>query len=152
MENQFLSRNRHHLHKCSIGAYALLLVFFLAGGFDGVGNSSIEANAMSAVVIEKDGEGRVHEVDPGDSILLRLPENPTTGYRWEVEFFDNSILGPPDSTFSTSGEPSMGAGGIRTFTFEARSPGQTVLRLILKRGWEPQQQAIDRFEITVQVK
>lgn len=107
---------------------------------------------MTAVIIDKDGEGRVYEVDRGDSILLRLPENPTTGYRWETEFFDNTILGSPTSDFSTSGEPTVGAGGMRTFTFEAHSPGETTLRLILKRGWETKQQAVDHFEISVQVK
>ena len=107
---------------------------------------------MAAVVIEKDGEGREYAVDPGETVILRLPENPTTGYRWEVEFLDNSILGPPVSDFSTSGEPSVGAGGIRTFTFETRSPGATPLRMILKRSWESKQQAADHFEITVQVR
>jgi len=107
---------------------------------------------MSAVVIEKNGEGREYEVDVGASILLRLPENPTTGYRWEVESFDHGILGPPVSDFSTPVESPVGAGGIRTFTFEARSSGVTPLRLILKRSWESKQQAVDHFEITVQVR
>lgn len=106
---------------------------------------------MSAVVIEKDGEGRQYQVSPGQTVSLRLPENPTTGYRWEVEFFDDSILGAPASDFYTSGEPAVGAGGIRTFAFEARSPGKTHLRLILKRSWESKQQAADYFAITVQV-
>lgn len=107
---------------------------------------------MSAVVIEKDGEGREYVVPPGETVSLRLPENPTTGYRWEVESFDNNILGPPASDFWPPGEPSVGTGGTRIFTFEARSPGVTLIRLILKRSWESKQQAADRFEITVQVR
>lgn len=107
---------------------------------------------MSAVVIEKDGEGGEYEVPLGETVSLRLPENPTTGYRWEVESLDNSILGPPASDFWPSGEPSVGTGGTRIFTFEARSPGVTLLRLILKRSWESKQQAADHFEITVQVR
>lgn len=72
----------------------------------------------------------------GDTLLLELEENPTTGYRWDAASA-GSILELIDDDF-TVGE-GIGAGGIRRLRFIARSPGQLTLSLPLVRSWERDQ-------------
>ena len=139
----------------SVKASALILVtaLFLAGaGCTGEGKVLSGARAMSEIVIDKSEGGRQFQVDSGHRVMIRLQENPTTGYQWEVEAVDPQILSPVKSDFSTSVNSVIGAGGVRTFVFEAGSPGTTSLRLVLKRGWEPKQKAADHFEVTIQVR
>ncbi len=154
MASYYSNRSRRCCYRCTALSFFLLLhACFLAGDcFGGIHDPPIEALVMSAFVIEKEGDSREYEVERGEAVILRLPENPTTGYRWEVEYLDDAILEPPDSVFSTADQPAVGAAGIRTFNFQTRAPGVSPLRLILKRSWEPQQQALDRFEITVRVR
>jgi inhibitor of cysteine peptidase len=138
-----------------IKEYALLatiVCFVSCGGYSNAGINLTETYAMSDAVIDKDKGGREFEVDPNDKVIIRLPENPTTGYRWELESFDSGILAPTGSDFLTTGSSSMGAGGMRTFTFRAHSPGTTSVRLILRRSWEPKQKAIEHFDVTIQVR
>jgi inhibitor of cysteine peptidase len=72
--------------------------------------------------------GTTVSADPGDTIVVRLPENPTTGYRWEV------AGGPsPSADDFTSAGTGQGAGGERTLRFTAQ-PGP--ITLVLKRPWE----------------
>jgi len=49
------------------------------------------------------------EVRQGSIIVVRLPENPTTGYRWVIEETDEEILEPESSDFAL--RPDAGIGG-----------------------------------------
>ncbi len=135
------------------GVLTLAMALFLAGaGCTGEGKVLSGVGAMSDLVIDQSEGGRQFQVDPGQRIMIRLQENPTTGYQWEVEALDPQILSPVRSDFSSSVNSVIGAGGVRTFIFEAGSPGTTSLRLVLKRTWEPKQKVVDHFEVTVQVR
>lgn len=54
-------------------------------------------------------KGKSFEARQNDVIILRLPENPTTGYRWALEEMDEEILKLKDSDFALS--PDSGIGG-----------------------------------------
>ena len=43
---------------------------------------------MAAVSLTKANNGQSIEVRQGDEIILRLPENPTTGYGWHIDRAD----------------------------------------------------------------
>jgi predicted secreted protein len=43
---------------------------------------------MAAVSLTKANNGQSIEVRQGDEIILRLPENPTTRYRWHIDRAD----------------------------------------------------------------
>jgi predicted secreted protein len=40
---------------------------------------------MSDILITLDDQGRTFEANQGDLIVIRLAENMTTGYMWELE-------------------------------------------------------------------
>lgn len=106
---------------------------------------------MTDVALGAADRGRTIEVTQGYRVLLRLPENSSTGYRWELEQLEGDALKLQADTYHPSASPALGAGGVRGFDFLARSPGNAVLRLRLRRPWEPAGPAAETFEVTVQV-
>ena len=69
----------------------------------------------------------------GDTLLLRLPENPTTGYRWQFELPAGLGVSSDDFVMATS---AAGAGGERTLRLLASAPGLHRLAAALRRPWE----------------
>jgi predicted secreted protein len=99
--------------------------------------------------IEVREQGTRVMASPGDRIVIRIPENASTGYQWEVEQvadpleLESSEMVPPP-------EPAgPGAGGERRVVLRARGAGQARVALRLERPWE--RQPTDRFEIDVTV-
>lgn len=107
---------------------------------------------MHEVIVAQTDHLRAFEVSPGDLVSIRLEENPTTGYQWEVDEFDEQVIVVEHSDFSMAPGTGIGGGGIRTLAFRARSRGTVVLQMKLRREWEPEETAIDRFEVTIRVR
>jgi inhibitor of cysteine peptidase len=97
---------------------------------------------------ESQGGGEV-EVGLGESFELRLPENPTTGYRWEVRSPGKPAVEIEKDSFQGAGGP-PGAGGHHCWFFRAAQPGVAHLELDYRRGWEKSQSRT--FRVTVRVK
>jgi predicted secreted protein len=102
-------------------------------------------------VIVQDDQGKIFEVRQGDIVLIRLAENPSTGYQWEVDAVAEQVVELQGSDFSMVGR-SIGGGGWRTFPFKAQSPGTAKIQLKLRREWEPEDATIDRFGVTIRVR
>lgn len=69
----------------------------------------------------------------GDTVELRLPETPTTGYRWRLRMPDG--LAPVADEHVTAGT-TPGAGGVRRVAFDVTARGSHELRAELIRPWE----------------
>ncbi len=104
----------------------------------------------STVALTRADHDRVVQVVRGDILTVRLPGNPTTGYRWEPEERDESPLHLIDSTYQAAYPERVGSGGDFVFRFRARAKGETRLRLIYARSWETG--AADEFEVTIQIQ
>ena len=107
---------------------------------------------VSEIVIFHSDQGNEFEAHPGDLIVIRLPENPTTGYRWELDVDDDRGVALQDSDYSAASRPGIGGGGMRTFRLKARRPGTVRVELRLRRKWEPEEVAVDSFEVTIRVR
>lgn len=93
--------------------------------------------------------GRTVSVYRGDRIVLRLPENPTTGFRWTGAVPDGLHL-VHDGNAPASDAP--GSGGMREFEYRASAPGEYVLELLHARGWETPSTSDPRFRIAIRVE
>jgi predicted secreted protein len=102
--------------------------------------------AMSEIEVTE--SGTVATVEPGDEVVLRLPENATTGYQWLVD----SVAGPVDVVSSdlTPMSDRPGAAGERVVRLRAAAPGNAAARLTLSRAWETE--PVERFEVRLDVK
>ena len=96
--------------------------------------------------------GRLLELDVGDTLEITLPGNPTTGFQWEVSAIDSAILrqvGEPE--FEPSSD-AVGSGGNITLSFDAVGVGQTDLKLIYHRPFEEGVAPIQTLEVKVTVR
>lgn len=76
----------------------------------------------------------------GQTLLIELPNNATTGYAWRLSGSENALLRPA-SPFGQAvvqpHEPGMvGVGGTTAWRFTARQPGMTTLSFTYARSWE----------------
>jgi inhibitor of cysteine peptidase len=106
---------------------------------------------MTTRLITQTDHGKTVSVRKGDTVTLQLPENPTTGYRWSLDQHDPSALEPMQKPSFEPGGPALGAGGGRTFTFLAKTSGESDLALNLRRPWEDRSSAQNAFRVKVQI-
>ena len=100
----------------------------------------------TAVQIDHNADGSTVSLLPGQSLIIRLPENPTTGYRWAVAVSGGMTLVSDD--FSPTGA-GVGAGGTRTLEWTSPALGSQRITLALRRPWEAAEAAIRRFTVTI---
>ena len=93
--------------------------------------------------------GQHVEADADDRIVVRIPENATTGYRWVVDELPDSVELLEDE-FMPPGSVHPGAEGERRVVLRAKAPGSGTVALRLERPWE--HEAVDRFEALVTVR
>lgn len=106
----------------------------------------------SVLTIVQEDKGKSFEVHLDDAIVIRLPENPTTGYRWAIDKVDEKLLELQESDFTPPSEPRLGAGGWRTLTFKAKSIGTSHIQLKHWREWEGDDSIIERFDVTIRIR
>lgn len=94
---------------------------------------------------EDSGARRTAQV--GERVTVTLPENPTTGYRWQLAMDPDAFHLVEDRYTGSSDAP--GAGGSRRLTFTVRRAGLLTLRLVKRRAWE--QSAVDEFAVAFDV-
>jgi inhibitor of cysteine peptidase len=100
---------------------------------------------------EADG-GRTIELTGGDSVVIALQGNPTTGYLWEMLSGDKTILRPVGEPRFRRESSAIGAGGTFSMRFEAVAAGRAVLRLGYRRPFERDIPPIRTFQLTVIVR
>jgi inhibitor of cysteine peptidase len=92
--------------------------------------------AMAEIVITEADRGREVVARVSDALVVQLPENPTTGFRWALASPDSNILELAQDEFQTAAQAGVGGGGLRVLRFAARSAGSIRLELKLARSWE----------------
>jgi inhibitor of cysteine peptidase len=105
---------------------------------------------MAVIQIDERHGGTRVEAQAGDTIELVLPENATTGYRWEIDEPDGP-LAVQTSEARPAGDAKPGAGGQRHVVVQATGPGSGRLSLRLRRSWEPPEQADETYAVDVNV-
>ena len=68
---------------------------------------------------------------------IRLPSNPSTGYRWALVEPSTDLLTLLDHDFTAARSELMGAPGEERWSFQAVRKGAGELRFEYRRPWEP---------------
>jgi len=98
--------------------------------------------------VEVTGTGTV-QVEAGDEVVIRLPENATTGYVWSVGAIAENLVLTGDDVIPAGGS-GVGGAGERVFQVRAVAPGSGDVVLRLGRVWEPA--PIEERTVTVAVR
>jgi predicted secreted protein len=77
-------------------------------------------------------------VDEGQTFVIRLVENPTTGYQWSHVIADEGIIQFTKEEYKADSQDTnlVGGGGIKDITFKAAKKGTTTITLTNERSWE----------------
>ena len=99
---------------------------------------------MTDLTLTLDDDYRTIELQPGSRITVRLPENPTTGFRWHVDRIEGDVEQLDDS-YEPGASPLIGGGGIRQFRFQFQGPGGAEIALKEWQPWEGESSVNNRF-------
>ena len=92
--------------------------------------------SASQRVLEMDDSGSTIELEVGDTVTVRLHGNPTTGFVWLIEDYDETMIVMTDQTYTETSGGRVGAAGMFEFEFEATRSGETDIELQYRRSWE----------------
>ena len=95
------------------------------------------SSVPSEVLLTETDNGNEIAVKKGQSMVISLDSNPTTGYTWElVEHPDEHILQQVGELEFAQESELIGAGGVETIRFNVVGPGLTAIKLEYHRPWE----------------
>ena len=128
-------------------SFALVLTAaFLCSG------CAVDRSKESKKIIEKDN-GKLVELTVGNTLIVELPGNPSTGYMWEVGSVNTSVLKQVESTTKFKSETNLtGSPGKVTLRFKASGAGKTALKLVYHRPWEKGVAPVKTYQADVVVK
>jgi len=92
------------------------------------------------------------QVEIGDKIRAKLCSNPTTGFKWEYEMSNETMLKEEDYDFEEPKGDVPGAAGIEVWTFEAVEKGTTEVHMAYSQRWEGGLKEEWTYTITVTVE
>lgn len=89
------------------------------------------------MALNEDSNGQEYTVPVGQTFILSLNTNPSTGFQWNPGSWDDEIMSLNNRHFeSSSNEMLVGQGGKEYFAFTALKPGSTEIKLNYARPWE----------------
>ena len=100
---------------------------------------------------DTDDGGQV-PLEVGQTLVLSLDSNPTTGYQWEITELDEAILKQTSHEYEADQPVLIGSGGKEVWRFQAQSSGSTTLSLGYKRSWEERIEPIQTYSVEVAVR
>ena len=105
------------------------------------------------VTVSAEQSGTSVALASGQDLVVRLPSNPSTGYRWiYVEPKDAVLRVDGPSSFEAQSAGVAGAGGTEIWKLAPFKPGQQQLRFEYRRPWEQDvaPSRIATYSVTVQ--
>ncbi len=134
---------------------ALALMAALAFTVSGCSSSSSSGGGTSAgtVKVTEADQGKTVEAKVGDTLVVALAGNPSTGYAWVAKDVPSFLKLEGEPTFVKSDNSgAVGAGGTLEIKFGAAAAGSGELLLDYKRPWETTATPAKTFSATVTVK
>ncbi len=107
------------------------------------------------ITLGEEANGKTIAAEVKQTLLVKLPGNPTTGYQWSLSKLEGEAIeavGKPDYVADKNPQKMVGTGGTYHFTFRAAKPGKATLTLAYARPWQKDTPPIKTFSLTVEVK
>ncbi len=105
------------------------------------------------VKLDESANGTSVSLRAGQTLIIALKSNPTTGYDWQVDQADEKVVRVVKQDFQPASDPErLGAPGQTVVEFQAVSAGTTTLRLIYVRPWEKDVEPQETFQVRITVQ
>ena len=95
--------------------------------------------------------GTESSVNVGDELVVRLQENRTTGYRWQLSAPSGGLT-VQDDAYEPEPLGLVGAGGVRTFRLRAVEAGKYLVNVAKRRSWENLPGDLPHLTFTIHVR
>jgi predicted secreted protein len=96
--------------------------------------------SVEPITIAERDSGRVVDVARGQTVVIRLSSNRSTGHRWTLAPGSAGVLaalGEPVYTPASAPSGAVGKRGVEAWSFLASQRGRQELRFEYRRPWEP---------------
>jgi inhibitor of cysteine peptidase len=127
--------------------FGLVLVAGLA-----VGAGAACSGGSSNLNVDASYSGKQVELSVGQSLVVTLESNVTTGYSWSLaQNSDETVLSKTGNKYVAPQTTLVGAGGKEEWTFKALKKGDSTISMGYSRLWESTP-PIETFDLSVVVK
>lgn len=106
---------------------------------------------MTAHMCTENFNGQTIEMTVGESLEIRLQENPTTGFRWQLIADDGAVCALISDAFEGPGGP-LGRGGEHGWLFKALEPGECDIEFHYRRRWMSAAKPVRTFRIHIRIE
>lgn len=124
----------------------LIAVLWVAQPFSAL---AIPLDRQIMPALSASDHGKTIPLTVGSTVELRLPDNPSTGYRWTFKA-DPTMVHIKEGRYTQSSEL-VGSGGEMQWFLQALKPGTTAVLFKRWREWEGEQSAIESFQLTLSI-
>jgi len=100
--------------------------------------SAWAGDVPAAPAASKPADSMQSELVVGETLAIKLPCNPTTGYEWQLKSVSRKIATPVGEVEFQKSEAKglLGSGGTCVLTLKGVKPGKTKVVLVYRRSWE----------------
>lgn len=137
--------------KTSRGVRAVLVAILATVLASGCGLAATYGTEHGEMRLGVDDSGRRVVLQPGQTVVLSLDANPSTGYIWETVHAAEPVLRQVGDSEFRPGSERVGASGTQVLRFEAAAAGQASLELAYRRPWEKGATPRQTFSLEVMV-
>jgi inhibitor of cysteine peptidase len=102
--------------------------------------------------LNESSNGQEIELSCGQRFEIRLPENPTTGFRWSIVSNGEPACIALDNAYEPPDALAHGQEGTHYWRFETAQAGEGTIELVYQRSWEHGKNPARRFTLHVRVK
>ncbi|HVP97115.1 protease inhibitor I42 family protein [Methanoregula sp.] len=104
-------------------------------------------NSVTTIFVNSSSNGDILTIPASDRVLVRLNENPTTGYTWNATpskglAVISDIYYPPNTSL-------IGAGGYHEWILAPDTVGTYTFKAVYIRPWEGVSSAADSFSLVI---
>ena len=104
---------------------------------------------VGTIEVDEANARQPHAAAPGDGLVIRLAETPTSGYRWQLDDYNAAALEPAGDEFLPAADVRTGGGGTREFRFTVVGSDRSEVALSLRRAWETEAAPAQAFQTTI---
>ena len=143
-------RNPVHTY-VTAGTYTVSLNATNAAGSNTktVANYITVGSGQGLYIFTEQQNGATVYLNPTNTITLKLKDNPSTGYSWNMATTDGlQVTGNSFQSSDTTGRLN-GAGGIHFWDMTVVGTGEQKISGIYSRSWEPVTGNENRFDVTI---
>jgi inhibitor of cysteine peptidase len=101
--------------------------------------------------LDESSNGQEIQLHSGQQFEIRLPEIPTTGFRWSLVSSGEPACVALDNFYKHPVIQAPGAEGNHHWRFQAVQAGQGTIDLVYQRPWEHAENPARRFTLNVRV-